>query len=272
MKKLLTVLLSLLVILTVAGCAKKEEPAPAPEAETPAEETPAEETPADVTVSTYEEYAALPTDGSAVVTIEAYVQAAQSYYNGATLYLQDKDGAYFVYGGQLSEEDYAKLVDSTDYTDGWKGIGNGTKVQVTGTKAEWSGEIELTDATVTVIDDGDKYIAEPVDITASLPTDPAANMNQKVTLTDMTVAAANDEGAAFLYNWDGSGTEGNDVYINFEKDGLQYSFLVESYLCYNGSDVYEAAEALEVGQVVDLEGFLYWYEGPQLHITSITVK
>ena len=271
MKKLLTVLLSLLIVFTMAGCAKQAEPAPAEE--TPAEETPAEETPSEeVTVSTYAEYAALPTDGSAVVTIQGYVQAAQSYYNGATLYLQDKDGAYFVYGGQISEEDYAKLVDSTDYTDGWKGIGNGTKVQVTGTKAEWSGEVELTDATVTVIDDGDKYVAEPVDITAALPTDPAAYMNQKVALTDMTVVASNDDGAAFLYNWDGSGTEGSDVYVKFEKDGLEYSFLVESYLCYNGSDVYEAAEALEVGQVVDLEGFLYWYEGPQLHITSITVK
>ena len=73
------------------------------------------------TVLSYAEYAALPTDGSAEVTIEAYVQAAQSYYNGATLYLQDKDGAYFVYNGQISEDDYAKLVDSTDFTDGWKG-------------------------------------------------------------------------------------------------------------------------------------------------------
>ena len=53
---------------------------------------------------------------------------------------------------------------------------------------------------------------------------------------------------------------------------MTYTFLVESYLCYNGSDAYDAAEALQVGQTVDLEGFLYWYEGPQPHITSITVK
>ena len=267
MKKLLTVLLSLLVVLTIAGCAKKEEPAPAPEPETAPEETTAE-----VTVSSYAEYAALPTDGSATVTIEAYVQAAQSYYNGATLYLQDKDGAYFVYGGQISEEDYAKLVASTAYGEGWNGLANGMKVQVTGTKSEWSGEVELTDATVTVIDDGDKWLAEPVDITSALPTDPAAYMNQKVVLTDMTVVASNDDGAAFLYNWDGSGAEGDDVYFTVEKDGMKYTFLVESYLCFNGSDAYEAAEALQVGQVIDMEGFLYWYEGPQPHITSITVK
>ncbi len=268
MKKLLTVLLSLLVVLTIAGCAKKEEPAPAPEPEPTPEPAPSEE----VTVSSYADYAALPSDGSAVVTIESYVQGAQSYYNGtASLYLQDKDGAYFVYGGQMSEEDYAKIVDSTDFTDGWKGIGNGTKVQVTGTKAEWAGEVELTDATVTVVD-GDKWVAEAADITSSLATDPADKMNQKVKFTDMTVVASNEDGASFLYNWDGSGAEGDDVYFNVEKDGMTYTFLVESYLCYNGSDAYDAAEALQVGQTVDLEGFLYWYEGPQPHITSITVK
>ena len=78
MKKLLTVLLSLLVVLTIAGCAKKEEPAPAPEPEPTPEPAPSEE----VTVSSYADYAALPSDGSAVVTIESYVQGAQSYYNG----------------------------------------------------------------------------------------------------------------------------------------------------------------------------------------------
>ena len=150
-------------------------------------------------------------------------------------------------------------------------VANGTKVRVTGTKTEWSGEVEIVDATVEIVD-GDKWLAEPIDITGSLPTDPAANMNQKVALTDMTVVAANDAGDAFLYNWDGSGEEGSDVYFNVEKDGMTYTFLVESYLCYNGSDVYEAAEALEVGQVIDMEGFLYWYEGPQPHIISITVK
>ena len=39
-----------------------------------------------------------------------------------------------------------------------------------------------------------------------------------------------------------------------------------------GTDVYEAVKALEVGQTVDLEGFLYWYEGANPHITSVTVK
>ena len=40
-----------------------------------------------------------------------------------------------------------------------------------------------------------------------------------------------------------------------------YSFLVESYLCGSDTEVYKAVEALEVGQTIDCEGFLYWYEG-----------
>ncbi len=37
------------------------------------------------------------------------------------------------------------------------------------------------------------------------------------------------------------------------------------------SDVYKAIEALNVGDVIDVEGFLYWYNGAQPHITSVTV-
>jgi hypothetical protein len=36
--------------------------------------------------------------------------------------------------------------------------------------------------------------------------------------------------------------------------------------------VYEAVKALNVGDTVDMEGFLYWYEGVNPHITSVTVK
>ncbi len=62
-------------------------------------------------VMTYEEYMAVPTgDEQQQVVIEAYVQAKQSWWeNKATVYAQDKDGAYFLYDMACSEEDYAKL-------------------------------------------------------------------------------------------------------------------------------------------------------------------
>ena len=255
------------MVLALVGCSKQNEPEPTVDPEP--EPTPA--------VMSYAEYEAASIDDDVVV--EAYVQAVQSYWNGAKLYLQDKDGAYFVYCdgkdddvNNISEEDYAKLVDSTDYSEGWMGLANGTKVHVEGTKAEFAGEIEIRYATVTIVDDGDKWLSTPVDVTDALPTDPAQYMNQRVVLKDLTVVASNDDGAAFLYNWDGSGEPGNDLYYRVEKDGMEYSLVVESYLCYDGSEPYEAVEALQVGQVIDVEGFLYWYEGPQLHTTSVTVK
>ena len=47
---------------------------------------------------------------------------------------------------------------------------------------------------------------------------------------------------------------------------------VESYLCDNTTDVYNAVKNLKIGDTVDMEGFLYWYEGVNPHITSVTVK
>ena len=82
---------------------------------------------------------------------------------------------------------------------------------------------------------------------------------------------ANGNEAAFLYNYDGSGTQGDDVYFNVSYNGQTYSFVVESYLCGSDTEVYKAVEALEVGQTIDCEGFLYWYEGANPHITSVTV-
>ena len=272
MKKLLTVLLGLMMILSLSACKKQEEPQVDPE---PA--------PVDnVTVMSYGEYAAA--ELGTKVTVEAYVQAAQSYWQGAKLYLQDQDGAYFVYCDgkgediNLSEEDYAKLVPSTNYGEGWTGLCDGTKVRVEGVKSAWSGEVEISEATVTVLD-GEKWLADAKDVTALLGSDELeAHMNEKVAFKGVVVEASKDaEGndVPFLYNYDGSGEEGNnnDLYFNVSVDGEQiYTFVVESYLCYEGSDVYEAVKGLTIGDIVDLEGFLYWYNGANPHITSVVVK
>ena len=102
-----------------------------------------------------------------------------------------------------------------------------------------------------------------------------SHQNELVSFTGMTVEAAgqdeNGNDVAFLYNYDGSGTQGDDVYFNVSYNGETYTFVVESYLRDSSSDVYKAAEALEIGQTINMEGFLYWYEGVNPHITSITV-
>lgn len=204
---------------------------------------------------TYAEYIAAPLDSQ--VVIETYVQAKQSWWdNTATLYTQDKDGAYFVYNMACSEEDYNKLTP-------------GTKIKVTGFKAEWSGEVEVIDATFEIVE-GSTYIAAANDVTSLLGTEElAAHQNEYVSFKGMTVEPANDSGAAFLYKWDGSGQEGDDLYFNVSLNGTTYSFTVESYLCDNTTDVYTAVKNLQVGDIIDMEGFLYWYEGPNPHITSV---
>ncbi len=94
-------------------------------------------------------------------------------------------------------------------------------------------------------------------------------MNRFVAIKGATVVAANDAGDAFLYKWNGSGAEGDDLYFNVSVGGNTYTLCVESYLCGLGSEAYEAVRALKVGDVIDLEGFLYWYNGAQPHITSV---
>ena len=274
MKKLLGMALAVSMAAAVTGCAggtSTETTAATTAAETTAEaeettESAAEtesdqETTEAADVMSYQEYMDAELDTE--VTIQAYVQAKQSWWeNQATVYAQDEEGAYFLYNMACSEEDYEKLVP-------------GTKIQVTGYKAEWSGEVEIMDGTFEIIE-GEEYIAPALDVTELLGTDQLIDhQNQFVEFKGLTVEAAGQDDSgndvAFLYNWDGSGTEGDDLYFNASYNGQTYTFTVESYLCDSSTEVYSAVKALEIGQTIDMEGFLYWYEGVNPHITSVTV-
>ncbi len=211
-------------------------------------------------VMTYEEYKAAPLDSE--VVIEAYVQAHQAWWeNKITVYAADADGAYFLYEMACTEEESKKL-------------NPGTKIKAKGYKSEWSGEIEIADATFE-IEDG-SYIAEAVDVTDLLGTEALNDkMNSFVSFKDLEIVASKDGNgneAPFLYNWDGSGEEGNDVYFNVSKGGQTYTFLVRAYLTGPDTEVYKTAKTLKIGDKIDCEGFLYWYEGPNPHITNITIK
>lgn len=247
---------------------ESETPAQEAESSSADETTAADETTGEAAegstagVMSYEEYMAAEVDTE--VTVEAYVQAKQSWWEDkATVYAQSPDGAYFFYNMVCSEEDYEKLVP-------------GTKIQVTGYKAEWSGEVEIMDGTFEFVEGGDTYVAEPMDVTELLGTEELINhQNKLVEFKGMTVEAAgqdeNGNDVAYLYNWDGSGTEGDDLYFNVSYNGQTYTFVVESYLCDSTSEVYAAVKNLQIGQTIDMEGFLYWYEGVNPNITSLTV-
>ena len=242
MKKFFAVLLALSMVFALAACTSgSTEPAAEPEADIFAKGE---------GVMTYAEYAAADMDTE--VTIETFVQATQSWWdNTITAYTQDNEGAYFLYNMACTEEDAAKLVP-------------GTKIKVTGYKSEWSGEVEIVDATFE-IEEG-SYIADATDVTALLGTDEMIeHQNQFVAFKGMTVESE------AIYKWDGSGADGDDLYFQVSKDGQTYTFTVESYLCGAGTEVYEAVKGLKAGDTVDMEGFCYWYEGLNPHITSVTV-
>ena len=192
------------------------------------------------------DYMAAPLDSE--VVIETYVQGNQSWWdNKITVYCQSKDGAYFLYELACSEEDAAKLVP-------------GTKIVVTGTKGEWAGEVEIMDGTFEFAKGKDTFIAEPLDVTAMLGTDELiAHQNEKVAFKGMTVEAIEYK----------NGEPGDDIYVTLGLNGASYNFCVEVYLTGPDTDVYTTVGTLAVGDVVNVEGFLYWYEGANPHITAI---
>ena len=230
----------------------------AAEAEPTEAEVPAEE----ADTMSHADYIAAAVDDA--VTVDVYVQATQSWWEDKiTVYAADEDGAYFIYNMACSEEDSEKLT-------------QGAHILVNGFKGEWSGEVEIVDATFEFLD-GTYVVDKAEDVTALLGKDELIDhQNEFVAFTDLEVAAKQDadgKDVAFLYNWDGSGEPGSDLYFDVQDaDGNVYTFTVESYLCGQDTDVYKAVEGLNIGDKVDLEGFLYWYEGVNPHITAVTVK
>ena len=241
MKKILAMLLVAAMVLTFAGCAagnptdtKPSEPKFDPAAKEEGS-------------MTYAQYDAAALDSKVVV--ECYVQATQSWWdNKITVYAQDPDGAYFLYEMACAEADAAKLVP-------------GTKIKVTGYKGAWAGEVEIMDATFEIMEG--TWKAEPMDATALLGKDELnKHQNKLVSFKAMTV-----EKIEFK-----NGEPGDDIYVTVSKDGASYSFCVERYLTGPETDVYKAVSALKAGDVVDIEGFLYWYAGVNTHITGVTAS
>lgn len=181
------------------------------------------------------------------VTVECYVQGTQSWWDGKiTVYAEDYFGGYFIYEMACTEEEAAQLVP-------------GTKIRVTGYKTQWEGEIEIVDATFEIIP-GDTYITETFDVTAFLG-DPYLEeyQNMLVSFDDMTVKEVTFKNGG-----------NDDIYVTLTKNGEDYEFCVEVYLTGPETPVYQTASALKSGDVIDVTGFLYWYQGPNPHITEIT--
>lgn len=252
MKKIFALLLALGLLASMIACKQTapEETTAAPEETTTApEETTAapEETtaaPEDGLMS-YAEYMAAAVDEP--VKFACYVQDHQSWWaDKITVYAADEDGAYFLYSMACSEEDAAKLVP-------------GTKIIVTGYKAEWAGEVEVGEGATFEFAGDDTFIAEAKDVSEVAYDDLVTYINQLVTFKGMTVKSVtykNDPGT-------------DDAYIQVEKDGVEYSFCVEYYLRNSETEVYKAVQELQEGDLIDITAYLYWYNGPNPHVIEV---
>ena len=248
MKKFLAIVLALTFVFAFVACGKKDHEFKDVKSEG---------------VMTYDEFAAAALESK--VTIEGYVQAKQVYseqYGNTSLYLQDTKGAYFVYRLACTAEEYAKFTE-------------GVKVKIVGYKAVWSGEVEIIDVESFSVDSSVKYTAPVFDATSLLGSDDLIkHQNEKVSFKGLTVKAskeADGNEVAYLYKWNGTGAEGDDLYFNVALGDKEFQFLVESDLCGADTEVYKAVKNLKVGDTIDLEGFLYWYDGVNPHITSVKV-
>ncbi len=253
MKKFLALLFALVLVASMVACdigGKGDQTTGTVAPETTEETTTGgvEKDPFEnVSKMTYEQYIAAETD--VPVVVEAYVQATQAWWdNKITVYLADKDGAYFAYEMACSQEDAAKLVP-------------GTKILVKGYKGEWAGEVEIMDATFTFVEGADTYVAAAVDLTSVLGNEEELikHQNELAVFKNLMIEKIEYK----------NGKSGDDIYVTVKQGAVSFNFCVERYLTDPDTALYKAFAELEVGDVVDITGFVYWYNGVNTHITKV---
>ena len=259
MKKLIAFLLVLVMMLSVAACA----PAETPDADNNpgSSSSSAGSNNTGSTVMTHAEYMAAAAD--AAVEVECYVQATQSWWdNKIVVYAMDKSyNGYFAYNLTCSEEDAAKLVP-------------GTKINIKGYKTYYKGMPEIAEgATFTFVEGADTFVVT----SATILTDELG----KQELVNHAAEYAAFQGLTVKSITFKNDAPGDDIYVDFTLGDATYSFCVERYLTDPETDIYKkfVEGKIAVGDVVDVYGFVYWYDadedasgdGINTHITKITV-
>ena len=255
MKKIIALLLVLVMMLSIAACAPTTTENPGTSSSTP-DSNP-------TGVMTHAQYLAAANNDP--VEIECYVQATQSWYNNAIkIYAQDKVGGYFAYNVACTEAEAAKLVP-------------GTKINIKGYKTIWEGLPEIAEgATFTVVEGADTYIA-PAEVMTDL-------LGKKELIDKVGVLGAfNGLTIKSISYKNGEPGPDNDIYVEVTLGDATYNFCVESYLTGPDTEVYKAFAELQAGDVVDVQGFVYWWDadvepgvlsenpaGINTHITKVT--
>ena len=250
MKKIIAILMAAAMLFALVACGT--EPVVTDEPTEEATEATEQTTEAveEVKVMSYNEFVAAELQSEVVV--ETYVQAKQGWWEKdgvgvATFYTQNEEGAYFLYEMPCSKDDFDNKLTV------------GAKIRVTGFKAEWAGELEIIDAKYELLEGN--YVAEAIDLTDKLGTDELINyQNRFAAFKGMTVEKVEYK----------NGEPGDDIYVTFGYNGASYGFCVEAYFTGPDTEVYKAVGELAAGDMVDVEGLVYWYEGVNTHITKVT--
>lgn len=200
-----------------------------------------------------------------VVSVEGFVSAKQAWWNGQVIvYLTTSvpGEGYFLYNVSCSKEE-----SDTDLVIG-------SYIRARGTKEIYAGEHELIGVTYTVVNTI-KRPASTIDLTDKI-SDLSAYQNSYFTMTltvkkyettdsNATVAASE----AFGYKGD---APTDDLYFTLTDGTTDIACCIESYLTNSSTSVYAAVQALAVGDSVTVTGYLYWWNGPNPHIVSLSVN
>lgn len=236
---------ALLGLCALASCGKKED-----------------DKKEEATALSYAEYVAA-ADGD-YVTIDGYVSGRCTWWgDAASFYLQDDDGGYYIYNLPCTQDQY-----NND-------LKVGQKISVTGQKGSWSGEVEILgqpdgdeEATWEKLEGTKTY--DPIALNSI--EDMANHPNQLVKL-QVQIAS---NGATVT---GGEPTSGVDLLYNVKnpktEDATQYTFYLESYneLSQYSTDpasIYQTVLNYKAGEVYEVVGYAYSYNGPQLHTISST--
>ncbi|MBR4472280.1 MAG: hypothetical protein IKS55_01455 [Oscillospiraceae bacterium] len=263
MKKPMITLMLLTICIVLASCSSPSSSTVVPEdipqsseADADADSISTKQEDYGQSVMTYQEYLAAQEDSR--VTVDCYVQAKEGWHDGfCSVYAQNADGAYYLARLYCSENEYEDLVP-------------GRLIRATGYKSHWADSLEISDASFVLLDGS--WISEPADMTALIGTDELIrHQNEKVCFHGMKIETMPDGHSVWYIGWDNSGEEDQnaELYFKASANGTGCSFTVKPSLCENAEKVIEILQQLQVGDTVDLEGYLRFYNGMLPRITEI---
>lgn len=247
MKKRISILLLGALLLT--GCAEEEHPTVT--LGTMAPETTVQTTaPEAWEAMAYQDFLAAPV--GTPVCLDTWVQFRGDWWDGfVTVYCQGPEGGLCLYQLACPEEDAEKLT-------------AGTAIRVEGYKAEYKGRAEILDGTFRFREEKPWFPIAADGKTALKE----GRQSVLVSLRGVTVADAG-EGKAFRYGPLGYGLSGDDIYLELSWEDGSGTFRLPAQWFPEDSEVYQTAQALEVGAVVDIQAWLDWEDGAKPLITGL---